>query len=70
MRFTRRQALSLPLAISSIAASSAGAAAPVPMRSLHPESLRLSKHWYDHVLPVLAPRQITRGGPIPRTSPI
>jgi|GEM_PF-6282326 len=34
------------------------------MRSMHPESLRLSKHWYDHVLPVLRPRQITQGGPI------
>lgn len=35
-----------------------------PVRSMHPESLRTSKHWYDHVLPVIRRHQITEGGPI------
>jgi hypothetical protein len=35
-----------------------------PVRSMHPQSLRTSKHWYDHVLPVIRRYQITEGGPI------
>ena len=35
-----------------------------PVRSMHPESLRTSKHWYDQVLPVLRRHQITQGGSI------
>ena len=35
-----------------------------PVRSMHPDSLRTSKHWYDHVLPVIRRHQITEGGPI------
>ena len=35
-----------------------------PVRSMHPESLRTSKHWYDNVLPVIRRHQITQGGPI------
>lgn len=35
-----------------------------PVRSMHPESLRTSKHWYDHVVPVIRRHQITQGGPI------
>jgi Glycosyl hydrolases family 35/Beta-galactosidase, domain 2/Beta-galactosidase jelly roll domain len=35
-----------------------------PVRSMHPESLRTSKHWYDHVLPVIRRHQVTQGGPI------
>lgn len=35
-----------------------------PVRSMHPESLRTSKHWFDHVLPVIRRQQITNGGPI------
>ncbi len=35
-----------------------------PVRSMHPESLRTSKHWYDHVLPIIRRFQITQGGPI------
>jgi hypothetical protein len=35
-----------------------------PVRSMHPESLRSSKHWYDHVLPIIRRYQITEGGPI------
>jgi Glycosyl hydrolases family 35/Beta-galactosidase, domain 2/Beta-galactosidase second all-beta domain len=35
-----------------------------PVRSMHPDSLRTSKHWYDNVLPVIRRHQITEGGPI------
>jgi len=35
-----------------------------PVRSMHPESLKTSKHWYDHVLPIVRRNQITQGGPI------
>jgi Glycosyl hydrolases family 35/Beta-galactosidase, domain 2/Beta-galactosidase jelly roll domain len=35
-----------------------------PVRSMHPESLRTSQHWYDHVVPVIRRHQITQGGPI------
>lgn len=35
-----------------------------PVRSMHPESLRTSKYWYDHVLPVIRRYQITEGGPV------
>ena len=35
-----------------------------PLRSMHPESLRTSKYWYDHVLPILVRNQVTNGGPI------
>jgi hypothetical protein len=35
-----------------------------PVRSMHPESLQTSKHWYDHVLPIVRRYQITQGGPI------
>ena len=35
-----------------------------PVRSMHPESLKTSKHWYDNVLPVIRRHQITEGGPI------
>jgi hypothetical protein len=35
-----------------------------PVRSMHPSSLQTSKHWYDHVLPVIRRHQITEGGPI------
>lgn len=35
-----------------------------PVRSMHPESLKSSKHWYDHVLPVIRRYQVTQGGPI------
>jgi hypothetical protein len=35
-----------------------------PVRSMHPESLRTSKHWYEHVLPVIRRHQITEGGAV------
>jgi Glycosyl hydrolases family 35/Beta-galactosidase, domain 2/Beta-galactosidase jelly roll domain len=35
-----------------------------PVRSMHPDSLQTSKHWYDNVLPVIRRHQITEGGPI------
>ena len=35
-----------------------------PVRSMHPQSLQTSKHWYDHVLPLIRRYQITQGGPI------
>jgi hypothetical protein len=35
-----------------------------PLRSMHPESLKTSKYWYDHVLPILVCNQVTNGGPI------
>ena len=35
-----------------------------PVRSMHPQSLQTSKHWYDHVLPIIRRHQITQGGPI------
>lgn len=35
-----------------------------PVRSMHPDSLRTSKHWYDNVLPIIRRHQITEGGPI------
>jgi len=35
-----------------------------PVRSMHPDNLRTSKHWYDNVLPVIRRHQITEGGPI------
>ena len=35
-----------------------------PLRSMHPESLKTSKYWYDHVMPVIRAHQITSGGPI------
>jgi hypothetical protein len=35
-----------------------------PVRSMHTESLRTSKYWYDHVLPIIRRHQITQGGPI------
>ena len=31
---------------------------------MHPQSLQTSKHWYDHVLPLIRRNQITQGGPI------
>ncbi|MBI1940938.1 MAG: beta-galactosidase, partial [Acidobacteria bacterium] len=40
------------------------AAKRFPLRSNHPESLRTSQHWFNQVLPVIQPRQITTGGPI------
>jgi len=36
----------------------------IQVRSMHPESLAISKHWYDHVLPVIKRYQITEGGPV------
>ncbi len=35
-----------------------------PVRSMHPDSLQTSKHWYDNILPVIRRHQITEGGPI------
>lgn len=35
-----------------------------PVRSMHPESLKTSKYWYDHVLPIIRKHQITQGGPV------
>jgi len=35
-----------------------------PLRSMHPESLKTSRYWYDHVLPIIRRYQITNGGPI------
>lgn len=35
-----------------------------PLRSMHPESLKTSKYWYDHVLPIIRRYQITNDGPI------
>jgi hypothetical protein len=35
-----------------------------PVRSMHPQSLRSSRHWYEHVLPVIRRYQITAGGPV------
>ncbi|MGD0128812.1 MAG: beta-galactosidase [Terriglobia bacterium] len=35
-----------------------------PLRSMHPESLKTSKYWYDHVLPIIVRNQLTNGGPI------
>jgi Glycosyl hydrolases family 35/Beta-galactosidase, domain 2 len=35
-----------------------------PLRSMHPESLKTSKYWYDHVLPIIRRYQIMNGGPI------
>jgi hypothetical protein len=35
-----------------------------PLRSMHPENLKASQYWYDHVLPVIRANQITQGGPI------
>jgi hypothetical protein len=35
-----------------------------PVRGMHPESLRTSKHWYDNILPVIRRHQITEDGPI------
>jgi Glycosyl hydrolases family 35/Beta-galactosidase, domain 2/Beta-galactosidase second all-beta domain len=35
-----------------------------PLRSMHPESLKTSKYWYDHVLPIIRRNQITNGGPV------
>jgi len=35
-----------------------------PLRSMHPDSLKSSKYWYDHVLPLIRRYQITNGGPI------
>ena len=35
-----------------------------PVRSMHPESLKWSKDWYDHVLPIIRRHQVTEGGPI------
>ena len=35
-----------------------------PLRSVHPDSLKTSKYWYDHVLPLIRRYQITNGGPI------
>ncbi len=35
-----------------------------PLRGTNPQSLATSKYWYDHVLPVIRPYQITNGGPI------
>lgn len=35
-----------------------------PVRSMHPQSLRTSKHWYDQVLSIIRRHQITAGGPI------
>lgn len=35
-----------------------------PLRSDHPESVRTSKNWYSHVLPVVHKNMITRGGPV------
>lgn len=35
-----------------------------PVRSMHPESLKTSKYWYDHVLPVIRKNQVTEGGPV------
>ncbi len=35
-----------------------------PLRSDDPESIRTSKHWYRHVLPVVRENMITRGGPV------
>jgi glycosyl hydrolase family 35/beta-galactosidase-like protein len=35
-----------------------------PVRSMHPDSLLTSKHWYDHVLPIIRRHQITEGGAI------
>ena len=35
-----------------------------PLRSMHPESLRTSKYWYDRVLPIIVRNQFTNGGPI------
>jgi len=35
-----------------------------PVRSMHPESLRTSRHWYEHVLPVIRRHQITEGGAV------
>lgn len=36
----------------------------LPLRSMHPESLRTSQYWYDRVLPIIARNQITNNGPI------
>ena len=35
-----------------------------PVRSMHHESLKISKYWYDHVLPIIRKNQITQGGPV------
>jgi Glycosyl hydrolases family 35/Beta-galactosidase, domain 2/Beta-galactosidase second all-beta domain len=35
-----------------------------PLRSMHPDSLKTSEYWYDHVLPIIRRYQITNGGPI------
>lgn len=35
-----------------------------PLRSDSPESIRTSKNWYGHVLPVVRENMITRGGPV------
>lgn len=35
-----------------------------PLRSDNPESIRTSKEWYSHVLPIVRENMITRGGPI------
>jgi hypothetical protein len=35
-----------------------------PLRSDNPESVRTSKDWYSHVLPIVRENMITRGGPI------
>jgi hypothetical protein len=35
-----------------------------PLRSDHPESIRTSLSWYNHVLPIVRKNMITRGGPV------
>lgn len=35
-----------------------------PLRSDHPESVRTSKNWFSHVLPVVRRNMITSGGPV------
>jgi hypothetical protein len=35
-----------------------------PLRSNHPESIRVSQHWFDQVLPVIRRHLVTAGGPI------
>jgi len=40
------------------------AAKRFPLRSNHPESIRTSQLWFNEVLPVIQPHQITTGGPV------